>query len=421
MAEGRGLPLRHTQRLTAGRSETTKKEFVLRDQRRDAWDLEKYVDEVTEGRDALLLDAETNATIAENVMKERDALKLEAEELRAKCKDSGEQEEQLYYLTQKYRDITREKDSLVLKVLTKTADNNVLKKERDALKLETKRLRAHCEKASLLEDQLKDLRVQRDFITKERDSFQYRFRRSEKDCKSIKKTMEALRVETEELRTKCKDYALLEKQLNTARQHCESMKKERNAFILKAQKVAQSRGAIRIERDALKLEVEHLRTKIEDADMEEDKLNCSKQHCDNIEKERGLYTLEARWAAKKLETEELRALCKKSAVLEEQLKYATEECESMTEKIHPFRLRAQRTAEDSEFMRKERDALEIAAEILRTQSFRAAQLEEQLDVAREDCNSVADERVSVISEVRYIGTDTEATEEDLGNASLLKE
>ncbi|XP_023702658.1 protein hook homolog isoform X1 [Cryptotermes secundus] len=441
MAQDRGSLLLDTGRCMTGEIEAIKRERdalkreieEFRDQFKCVSTLKDYADEVTKERDALIFEAELNAEITRNTIEERDALRLETEQLRAQCKQNGKLKEQLDSLMQKCGDITRERDAMVLKAQMIAADTDVLKRESNALELETKNLRGQCDKAALLEEELNDVKVQRDFIAKERDSFQYRYRRSEEECKSMEKIMETLKVEMEELRTKSEENALLEKQLNTARQQCENMKKQRNAFILKAQKVAESRGTIKIERDALKFEIENLRLTIKDADIQEKELNAARRLCDNIKKARDFYKLEARRAAGnrdamkkdindlKLVIEELRAQCQKSFLLEKQLNSVGEECENIKEEGNPFILRVQHTAADSEVVRKNRDAHKIAAEIMRTQRFNAALQREQLNITREDGDNIAKERVSLIPEVQHMGTDIQAIEEKLDRAALLED
>jgi exonuclease SbcC len=399
----------------------------LRDQCRGALALKEHIDEVIKERDALILEAQHNAVIIKNTMEERDALRLEIEKLQARSKDSGKLEEKLNSLKQICRDITKERDALSLKTQDIAADTAVLKEERNALELETKNLRAQCEKTALLEKELKDVKAQRDFIAKERDSFQYRHRRSEKECKSIKKCMETLKVETEAFRTQSENYALLQGKLNTIRQQCEKIREERNAFILKTQILAESRATILIERDALKLETENFQSKIKHTDMYEKELNAARRHCDDIKKDRDFYKLKARQAAENtdalkkdidaltLEIEELRAQCKKNSLLEKQLKYVRQECENIKKERNRSILRAPSTAADSEVMRKKRDAQKIA-EVKRTQRFKAAVQGEQLNVTREDCDNLAKERDSLILKVQHMGTDREATKEELDSA-----
>jgi chromosome segregation ATPase len=198
--------------------------------------------------------------------------------LRAQFKESGKPEDQLNFPIQKCKDIKEERDVSLLEAQIIAAD-------RDALKRETNNLQAQQRAVALLKAQLNLIRVQCDEIAKERNSFKLRSRRSEADRKTISKVIEALKIGTEELRVQFNDYCLLEKQLDTIRQQCENVNKERNALILRAQLMAQSKESIKIERDALKLQIENFRAKINDADQLEMQLNVVTEDSDNIAKE----------------------------------------------------------------------------------------------------------------------------------------
>jgi regulator of replication initiation timing len=128
----------------ARETESTKKEcdlrkLELRDQHRDACALEKYLDEVTKEGDALMLEAEPNATIVENMKKERDCLRLEAEELRAQCKESSKLKYQVNTLMQNCEDITQEINPLISENRITAANRDAIKKDRDALEFEKKK------------------------------------------------------------------------------------------------------------------------------------------------------------------------------------------------------------------------------------------------------------------------------------------
>jgi hypothetical protein len=63
--------------------------------------LKEHVAKVTDERDILLLEAKNNADITGKIKKERNALELAAEKLRAQCDESGKLEERLNFLIQK--------------------------------------------------------------------------------------------------------------------------------------------------------------------------------------------------------------------------------------------------------------------------------------------------------------------------------
>ncbi|XP_023709720.1 cingulin [Cryptotermes secundus] len=386
MAQDRGSPILCTGKCMAGEIEALKRERdaqqreidELRDQCRDTWALKSHADKVTEERDALIVEAELNAQIARNLKRERDALRHETEELKAQCEHIGELKDQLHILMQKCRKMTDERDAWISKAQSMEANGDVLKRERNALKLETRKLRAQGEKAALLEEELKDVKVQLAFIAKERDSFQQRYRRSEKDSKSMNKIIEGLKLEAEELRKKNESNALLEKQLTAARRQCDAATKERNAFILKAQQVTQTKGTLQMKIDALKVEVEDLRSKNNERQLQQDELSALRRLCDDMERDRDFYKLEARRAAKtrvaqtkvidalKLKVEDLHVQCKKSSLLEEQLSVAEQQWDKMRKERNAFILRAQKAERSRANIQMERDALKLEVKNLRS-------------------------------------------------------
>ncbi|PNF39344.1 hypothetical protein B7P43_G01511, partial [Cryptotermes secundus] len=59
----------------------------LRDQRKAAWALEEHVNKVTDERNVPILGAKFKPAVTENINKGRDALKLETEKHRTRCKE----------------------------------------------------------------------------------------------------------------------------------------------------------------------------------------------------------------------------------------------------------------------------------------------------------------------------------------------
>lgn len=407
MAQDRRSLLRHTQKHMAGDSQ----KLELRDPRRDAWAQEKCVKKFTENEDEL---------------------RLETEKQLAQCKGCGTLENELNGLMQECKDMRQERDHLLSEVRIMAANRDTIKRDRDALKLEKNNLEAQHEKAALLEEQLNKERVQCDHIAKERDSFKLKSQRSGVNFKAMSKVMETLKVEAEELRAQCKQYALLQKQLNAAQQQCENVKIERIAFVLRAQQLAESRETMKVESDALKRETENLKAKIKETDLLQEQLNTANRLCDNMKRERDYLKLQARWAAGnrkamtedihtlKLEIEQLRAQCKNNAVLEKQLQTVKNQFENIKRERNAFILKAQRTAADREAMRKERDHLKLVVDNLRAQRYDPSLQETQLDVT-EHYDNIEKEKDSLILEFQQMGTDTEFTEEDLDDAALLED
>jgi chromosome segregation ATPase len=366
----------------------------VRAQRRDLSALKKDVHDIIEERDALILESKNRAAITENLKKERDALRREIEELRSQFEESDEVEKELSSLTQKQKDITTERDTLISEAQTIAAEKETLSKERDALELETKTIQAQLKAAELLEGQLQVAKVQCEKIARERDSQRIRFKRAEANCKAAKQVLETLRDEREEIRAKLKECNSLEMQLNPLKQKREVTRKLRNASILRAQKAEQCVQKMKIERDDLKLELENLRVKIKDVELLESGVNAARLLCDDLEKERDFYKLEAERKASnrdslrkdiytlQLKIEQLSAKCKNIALLEKELKTETQEYENMQKERNAVILRVRRAAADREALRKERDALKRRIENLRSQRHDAVLQQEQLNVTR---------------------------------------
>jgi DNA repair exonuclease SbcCD ATPase subunit len=324
----------------------------LRDQCRGAWALKQHVDKVTEERDALILEAERKAKITENIMEERDALRLEAEELRAQREEGRKLEDQLNFLIQKSKDIGEERDALMSKAQNKAVNNNNLNIFRVALKHETQNIIAQRKATALLEEQLNFVRLQCNDIAEERDSFKLRYRCSEADCNAIRKLRESLKDEIEKLRPQLKDYALLKEKLNSEILLCEDIAKERDSCKLKYQRSYNNSKVIRKVMEALKYETEEIRATFKNSALLEKELNTARQQCENIKKERNVYKLRAQRIAEsrndikierdalKLETENLRAKIKHTDLLENQIKAVMLQCNNIKTEIDLNKLKS---------------------------------------------------------------------------------
>jgi hypothetical protein len=157
----------------SGKSEAMKWERAamnLEDEVRDQTK-ENYTKNHRRERDVHLLEAE-------NIKEDSDAPKFETEKLRKQCEENGKLEDQLSPLKQKFKNITKKRDSLLLEGRTIAENIDTLIKDRPAIILEIKRLRAQRKTAALLEEQLKFARKQYDDIAKETDTFRLKCRRS---------------------------------------------------------------------------------------------------------------------------------------------------------------------------------------------------------------------------------------------------
>lgn len=353
MTEERGSPLLYTERYMTGETETTKEgTAALKLEAEEVRAQSKHVQKVIKEGDTLVLEAEYKAAIRENIMEERDALRLEAEELRAQREEGRKLEDQLNFLIQKSKDIGEERDALMSKAQNKAVNNNNLNIFRVALKHETQNIIAQRKATALLEEQLNFVRLQCNDIAEERDSFKLRYRCSEADCNAIRKLRESLKDEIEKLRPQLKDYALLKEKLNSEILLCEDIAKERDSCKLKYQRSYNNSKVIRKVMEALKYETEEIRATFKNSALLEKELNTARQQCENIKKERNVYKLRAQRIAEsrndikierdalKLETENLRAKIKHTDLLENQIKAVMLQCNNIKTEIDLNKLKS---------------------------------------------------------------------------------
>jgi predicted nuclease with TOPRIM domain len=127
----------------------------------------------------------------EAMQKDNNALKRETEYLRCQCENVPAIKEQLK---------------------TVTAEQQHLKKVRDALQLEVEHLQG----------QYKDIAA----MTEQRDKCQAR------DTKAVEKARDALKLQTNDLQSQCEDAAALKEQLNIATEQCPKLRKGRVLVVL---------------------------------------------------------------------------------------------------------------------------------------------------------------------------------------------
>jgi chromosome segregation ATPase len=358
-ARGTALPRHYTRRRRAEESEATKLgAHELRGQVKDASALREQFVKLTEEADDLLTGAERKAATTGCLKKENVAQKPEAGNFQVQSKDDPEENDKLNFLLRKCEDITNERDALL-------KGNQHMAKEREAILLEKRKL----QDSALLQEELNILKEQSNGTAMERDKYRSRVQRLTAKCENMKKAMEAQKAETKEIQDKFKYIARLERELSTVRQQCKKITKERNAFVLRAQRNAESRAAILLEKDALTLEVENLRAKIKETHQQENQLYVAGKECQNLKAVAGVYKAEAGWIATnreamemsietlKIETEGLCARCKTILALEKELNALKKQCEDMEKDRKTFVLAAERTKADMEALKDENEAL----------------------------------------------------------------
>jgi hypothetical protein len=157
-----------------------------------------------EQRDNLILEAERKAANIMAIEKERDALKLEVEQLRCQCMDAAA--------------LKNDRDRHILEAKRQASCMKAIKEERDAFKLEAERLRGQCMDAAALKEQ--------------RDRLRLEARRQARYTKAIKEERDALKLGAEHHRCQCMDTAALKEQLSAATVQPPELKKGRSALVI---------------------------------------------------------------------------------------------------------------------------------------------------------------------------------------------
>jgi chromosome segregation ATPase len=332
--------------ITRGRH-TLKRQEIL-DQFTDAAALRQQLVNVMKERDALMLEAERNAAIAEGVQKQRDALNLQLENVRA---------------------------------------------ENEAQKRELENLRAqYQEDVAQLKDEVRIVRTQCDQFICERRVLITRAQLIDEDLEAVKEVRDSLKRELESLRAQHQeDVAQLKDEVRIVRTQCDQFICERRVLITRAQLIDEDLEAVKEVRDSLKRELESLRAQYQEdvAQLEEQLLNVKTQSIQLVCAER-LFMLKAlrtdeAFEALKRETENHDGQCKDSVQLEKQLKDVRAELNKITKDRNSYILKVQRLAENRAKIKEERDALRREAGNWRCQCKDAAVLEKQLNAATATC------------------------------------
>jgi cell division protein FtsB len=211
--------------------------------------LVRQVKNMREKRDWLSSTARSTEGEVEVLKAERNALKLEVEKLRGHCKEAAALREGLNTLTahcdEPSEEPTHQRDDLISEAKNEAAYIEAMQKDKNALKLEAEQLRGQCKDAAIL----KEARGRLILETK----------RQAREMTATKDERDAPKLEVEQLRGQCKDATIL--------------KEDRGRLILETKRQAQEMKAVKEERDALKLEAERLRGQCKDAAALKEQLN----------------------------------------------------------------------------------------------------------------------------------------------------
>jgi chromosome segregation ATPase len=351
---------------------------VQREHIRHAAALRQQLIHVTEERDALILESERNATIAQAAKKQNDAFKVELEKLRAQKdalslqfeimrahyeKEISQHKKDMHMLKTQRDYFVDEQDVLILRAQRTAEDLEAVKKTRDFLKGELENMRVEQKEAvTQLEEQLCEVRSQCDQLICERRVLIFRAERAARELEDLK-SREALRLKSENQQNQCNDSAVLEKQIKVLKAELNKMTRERNAYILKVQLASRNRTEIQKEKDALALQAENCRCQGTDSAAHEEKVNALTAMCEKLKKEIRLQATRTRAMldatnrdldVAKRETETLRRQCQSIGMM----------------KVHLNNVRAEnnKMKREGDLMKKDIDALRLEMQNLsRTQ------------------------------------------------------
>jgi chromosome segregation ATPase len=323
---------------------------------KDAAALRQQLINVIEQRDALILEAERNAAIAETVQKERDSMKFELQDLRA---------------------------------------------QHDAQSLELANLRIHYEgEISLLKQDVRILKNQRGHLVDQDDVLILRAQHTAEDLEAVKKMRDSLKIELGNLQAYyTENVTQLEDELRKARTQCDQLICQQCVLLSRAQRAADDSEAVKKMRDSLKIELGNLRAYYkEDVTQLEDQLRKARTQCDQLMCERRVLISRAQRAAEDLEALKMRETlnhqgqCKDSALLEKQVKNLRAELQKVTKERNAHILKVQHLTRNKAAIQKERDTLRREAENCRCQSKEAAEQEKKLNALTAKCENLKKER-----------------------------
>jgi chromosome segregation ATPase len=243
--------------------------------------LVRQINIMREKRDWLSSTVRSTEADVEVLKAEREALKLEVENLRRQCKDAATLRERLNTITahsyEPSEEFTQQRDDLVSEAKSPAADIEAIQKDKDALKLEKEHLRGLCEEAAAFKEQLNTITTERDQLTQQRVYLILESKRPAGYTKTIKKVRDALKLETSYLQGQCKDAALL--------------KEQRDRLTLEAKRQTMYTNVIEKEMAALKFEAEHLQGQCMDAAALKEQLNVAIVQRPKLRKGRGALVL----------------------------------------------------------------------------------------------------------------------------------
>jgi hypothetical protein len=351
---------------------------------------------ITKERNALILKAQRLERKRDAMKIEMDALKSEAEISRRTCKEFEVLEEQLECVWKQNEEMKRQRDAAILETKLISRNRGTLIKERDRLKREVEKSRRQCEEFALMEGQVKALRVENDSLKKERNAKILQAQRIARNRNEIRKEMDEIKRDAENIRCQSKDFAVLEVQLSGLLTEHDEMRRQRDALKEERDTLMGRRNALVRERDALKREVENSREQYMTIALLEEEVLGLKAENNSMRKEFNSFIFKAQRQARNRDAikNELDALKRETENYRREGVYVPD----LVDQLNSVRMQHDEMGRQRDALQKELDALKPEAENLRRQCEDVAALEEQLNIARAECDEMKRERNAFISE-----------------------
>jgi chromosome segregation ATPase len=306
-------------------------------------------------------------------------------------------EDELKYVLQQCEEARKERDILL-------EEYNLIEEKRDKMRLEIQRLIDLCQKVAELQEQLNVVRDEYEDMMKERDSYRLRARNSEASCEAMTKLVEEKTAEAQKMKVQSKSVGRLQNKLDSERQQHADIVKDRDHYGEIAQREEACKNAIKIRKNAVKVEIEKLKAKVKETDLLEENIHMTETRRDNNKREGTILKSRVKWMtadrdsmirdrdALKAEIDQLRPQGNEIEILEEKLNAQRQESESIKRENKGLILKLQRTSAQGDALKEERQALQREKEQLRGLCRNCSALDRELNANSRHCTVLEKER-----------------------------
>jgi DNA repair exonuclease SbcCD ATPase subunit len=327
-------------------------------------------------------------------------------------------DEKLKHLMRRCEELRQDRDSLLAKY-------NRIAEDKDRLRRETQRLIDRSKKIPELQEQLNVARIELDEMMNDRDSHRLKARKAEANCDGMRKLVEEKRAEAKKMKTQSKSVARLQNKLDSERQQHADIVKDRDKFGEIAQREEAYKNAIKIQKHAVKFEIEDLRSKIQETDQLEEKIHVSQLQYDNSKREGKILKSRVKWMtadrralmqdkdALKAEADLIPDQELRIAHLERKLDAEKKRSEGIRRENKGLILKLQRAAAYGDAVREERQALQREKEQLRGQCRNCALLGKELNAKTRHCTFLENEKKTLELDSKRAAAEVDSLRKDV--------